>query len=447
MQAGYEHNRPLVSRRYDHATVFCCVPLRTAVCLTGLGCTLLGLAMLSSRASVQEDLRPLIGGYAPTSRSLIGLLTTSGILFGFIGAAGAIQMKASWLQLFLAYQVVRLLIWLPVYYMDLPLLWTCEVWMTNLQAAIHKFGWNDVIFHVALNNQCPTERSAFLTYSFPCFLFWLYCTSVTQQLLAEIETEPRHLLKDVVSGAFYTRSLATQSIARHMEEQEARRQQEKEAEEQARAHARPGPDRHHGQQGGPAAQPPQLHASQAFPELFDAPTPPQAYGNMSAPGGSRIFGSQTPGAVPGPSISPSQLGGGFAGSMGASSPMLGGAAGGSPFATSCAPPVVPTGGCSPPMPGPPRFPSAPAFLGGRQGAEGMHFDSSRPLVPGTGSAGWMPPTASGAWPPPPNTGCCQGGGTGSMPPVGASMGASMHPVHSGLFAMRTKPTEFVSEVL
>lgn len=316
--------------------------------------------------------------------------------------------------------------------------------MTNLQAAIHKYGWNEVIFNVALNNKCPEERSAFLTYSFPCFLFWCYCTSVTQQLLAEIETEPRHLLKDVVSGAFYTRSLASESMKRHMEEQEARRQQEKEAEEQAKAKAlaKAGLDRSQGQRGGLAAQPTRLPASQAFPDLFDAPTPPQAYGNMSAIGGSRVFGSQTPCAAPVPSMSPSQPGG-FS--------SIGGAADGSPFATSCAPPVVPTG-ASPPMPGPPRFPSAPAFLGDRP--DGMQFSSAQRPVPGTGSAGWMPPTASAAWQPPPNTGCCQsvGGGavagTGSMPPVGSSLPSAMWRVPSGPFALRpNKPMEFVSEVL
>merc|ERR1740129_4558 len=77
------------------------------------------------------------------------------------------------------------------------------------------------MFDIAVGNNCQEERADFVIYAFLAFLFFLYCTTVTQKLLAEIEEEPRHLLKGVVSGAYYTRSLATQSIANQIRGEQA----------------------------------------------------------------------------------------------------------------------------------------------------------------------------------------------------------------------------------
>merc|ERR1719198_2576176 len=67
-----------------------------------------------------------------------------------------------------------------------------------------------------------SERSGFIFYSVCTLLFHLYCTLVTQWFLEDMEEEPKYLLKNPtsVSGAFYTKSLASKSLRESMDRED-----------------------------------------------------------------------------------------------------------------------------------------------------------------------------------------------------------------------------------
>lgn len=213
---------PTQQRVYDHATVFLCVPLRTAVICIGLSSLLLGIALMFDRVGTEESLRPYIGGYARRSRTVIGLLDVLGIFVGPLGIAGAWNHHSGHIKLFLGYQVVRLAAWGWMYYVDIPQLWTCELWTTNVVAAEQKYSWNPIMFNIAIASRCQSERMWFFSCSVLTFLFAVSCVAATQRLLAEMEDEPPYLYKvpfGTTNGAFYTRSWASQSIHEQLKEQ------------------------------------------------------------------------------------------------------------------------------------------------------------------------------------------------------------------------------------
>eukprot|EP00932_Pfiesteria_piscicida_P005372 SRR837773.1528.p1 GENE.SRR837773.1528~~SRR837773.1528.p1 ORF type:complete len:275 (+),score=48.99 SRR837773.1528:114-827(+) len=211
---------------YDHATAFLCVPLRTAVICIGASSLYLGLSLFFDRVGTEESLRPFIGGYARKSRSVIGVIDLLGLFWGPLGMAGAWNHNAGHIKLFLSFQAARLLVWLWMFFTDLPLLWACELWTKDVAKAQKLYSWNPVLFNIAVQSGCQSERTWFLLCSLPTFLFAIYCAGVTQRLLAEMEDEPPYLFKmplGTTTGAFYTRSWASQSIHEQMKEQVHRR--------------------------------------------------------------------------------------------------------------------------------------------------------------------------------------------------------------------------------
>mmetsp|Transcript_98735 Transcript_98735/g.205806 ORF Transcript_98735/g.205806 Transcript_98735/m.205806 type:complete len:321 (+) Transcript_98735:90-1052(+) len=204
---------------YDHATAFFCIPLRTSVLLIGFSSFLLGFAILVDRVETEANLRQYIGGYTRTSRSVIGFLDFLGLFFGLLGMIGALNLRANQVQLFLGFQAARLAAWFWMYYHDLQALWKCELWGTDVNKAAKLFGWNSILFDIAVESGCQSERQWFLMLSLPTLLFSVYCTLVTQKALADLEEEPAFLFKaplGVVNGASYSRSLASASIHTQM---------------------------------------------------------------------------------------------------------------------------------------------------------------------------------------------------------------------------------------
>eukprot|EP00439_Symbiodinium_sp_Y106_P033320 s332_g3.t15 len=197
-----------------HPMAFMCVPVRTAVFLGGLSCAGLGLFLLRWPQAVEEDRRAFVGGYSDWSRALIDVLELSAILWGSLGAVGALYMKENFLRAFFYYEVVRVAAWLLTYLLDAPLLVNCELGRDDPSAFVARFGPNKAMLGIAADGSCDDERAFFGLLSPLCLLFFLQFLFATQRLLVDFEDDPRYLLnipKEGPTGAFHSRNMASGS--------------------------------------------------------------------------------------------------------------------------------------------------------------------------------------------------------------------------------------------
>jgi len=202
-----------VNRRVlDHPTVCCCFPIRSAVFASAFFTVVFALAMLAMRAVVESGVRIFTGGYELRSRVIVDLLEISGVIWGVVGMVGVLHLRTSLVKTYYYYQVLRLVGWFVMYMTDVPLLWDCELYNTDIKAATAKYGWNPLMASIAVLSKCPQERTLFMTCSTTGFFIFLYFTMATQWLLSDLDDEPRFLLRvpqDRPDGAFYASSLAS----------------------------------------------------------------------------------------------------------------------------------------------------------------------------------------------------------------------------------------------
>jgi len=201
----------------DYKTVCCCVPLRTAVFLNAVSCIISCCLIFLSRSFISQK-TIFEGGYCIQSRIVNITIQCCGLLWGTMGAIGAVMLKTSYIKYFFYYQVVGLVAWIMMYFTDLPLLWQCELWRTDLPKAMKLYGSNPTMFDIAMKRQCSQERILFGFFSGIALIFYAYLVRCTYQLYAELETQPRFLLhvpKCQPSGAFYTWSLASRRHPPH----------------------------------------------------------------------------------------------------------------------------------------------------------------------------------------------------------------------------------------
>jgi len=204
--------RGINRRVLDHPTVCFCFPIRSAVFVSALLTVVFALVLLASRQVVEAGLRVFTGGYELQSRVIVDLLEISGVVWGAVGMVGVLYLRTSYVRTFFYYQVLRLVGWFLMYTADVPLLWNCELWNTDIKAATAQHGWNDLMFGIAVLNRCQHERTLFVTCSTIGFFVFLYFTMATQWLLSDLDDEPRYLLRvpqDRPDGAFYASSLAS----------------------------------------------------------------------------------------------------------------------------------------------------------------------------------------------------------------------------------------------
>jgi len=213
----------------DGGTACFCFPLRTAVAIGGLATTLVAIAMLVDRSGAEASLRPFVGGYKAQSRAFVNVVEVLGIFWGPVGIVGAVGLKTSLVKLYLGFQIVRLVVWAAIYCIDLSAFSRCNQWTRNVDEMTRTYGWNEIMFNVALHDRCDEERLIFVVCSVVALLVYLSFTRATQQLLAGMEEEPRYLLRVTggsVNGAFYTQSLASKSIQTKMRQQDDTRRGE-----------------------------------------------------------------------------------------------------------------------------------------------------------------------------------------------------------------------------
>jgi len=197
-----------------HQMIFMCMPIRTAVFFCGVSCMLAGLVVLAFQPVIERDRRPFVGGYSEQTRIMIDLLETSGLLWGFLGAAGALYLRASWLRTFYCYQGVRLLAWFVMYALDVPLLSNCELGRDDPKAFTALYGPNQAMLKLAASGLCDDERGLLYMLSPVAMLLFLQFFLATQRLLAEIDEEPvyvHNMDKAAPSGSYYQKSMGSMS--------------------------------------------------------------------------------------------------------------------------------------------------------------------------------------------------------------------------------------------
>jgi len=209
--------------------MFGCIPLRTCVFLNCLGTVMVSVSLFIGEKLFHTDFRTFSGGYALQSHVIIGLIEVVGIFAGLLGLIGTVTLEHHYIKFFQMYQIVRLASVVLMYVTDVPLLVHCELFRTDLPKAIEEYGWNSVMFDLALDNHCSQERTAFVIASTAYLLTFVYLTSGTSQFLSELEEEPRYLFrvpKGRAGAAFSSSSMASRTLAERATKRAERLEQE-----------------------------------------------------------------------------------------------------------------------------------------------------------------------------------------------------------------------------
>jgi len=185
------------------------MPLRLGIFLVA-GFTAIWSACLLLFSGFSEDMRIFTGGYTQKTRLALNVIEATGIIFGICGAMGAWNCKRTFVLTFNVWQVFRILVFVFIYFEDVPIMDTCENWVNDVNGMIAKYGWNDYMYKIAMAAVCEKERQRFWIASGSSFLMLLYVTWCTHRYVEEVGAVPRHLLripKDLTSGTWYAHSL------------------------------------------------------------------------------------------------------------------------------------------------------------------------------------------------------------------------------------------------
>jgi hypothetical protein len=194
---------PQVADAGENDTGCCCIPLRMAVFM---------LSMLTFIIGVFDFFAPTAAeGIDVKSHVVSGVIELFGMPLGLIGMIGAWELDVNMLRMYNYFQMARLGAKLFMMYNDAPLLVDCDIWRTDINAAIKKYGWNKQMYDIAMENVCTSSLVGFVLVN--TFLFWIYMylISLTRKLVWACESTPNYLLaapKMAPSGAFsvYPRS-------------------------------------------------------------------------------------------------------------------------------------------------------------------------------------------------------------------------------------------------
>eukprot|EP00927_Polykrikos_kofoidii_P068049 TRINITY_DN63442_c0_g1_i1.p1 TRINITY_DN63442_c0_g1~~TRINITY_DN63442_c0_g1_i1.p1 ORF type:complete len:384 (+),score=24.98 TRINITY_DN63442_c0_g1_i1:71-1222(+) len=195
---------PTLKNHPQNATMFLCVPRRTAVFTTALLHCVYSWLEFFFRAWVHKKTVMLFGGFSTWGHVVVQLLASAGCVFGVFGVIGALYMRGFHLRCYQWYLLAHLPGAALMYYFDLPVVLDCELWMTDYATAMKKHGWSPAMFDIALNGVCSEDRILFFVLSILMLLLLLYIVQGTQSFLSELEQESRYLLRppDGPSGAF-----------------------------------------------------------------------------------------------------------------------------------------------------------------------------------------------------------------------------------------------------
>jgi len=192
---------PAISDDDGKDTACCCIPLRTAVFL---------LSLVSFAIAAVDFIFPsMVEGISLRSHVVAGVISLTGLIFGPIGAMGALQLQVNLLMMYNYFQIARLFSKLYCLYTDAPLIFDCDIWRNDIVAATKKYGWNPYMYNLAMDNSCYLHQASFVIGNVVCFWLFIYLISLTRKLIWECESTPNYLLsmpQQTPSGAFMTYS-------------------------------------------------------------------------------------------------------------------------------------------------------------------------------------------------------------------------------------------------
>lgn len=192
-------------------TMFLCVPLRLGVFLNAALTISLSCILLLCGHDKLHLLHVFMGGYAQQSRVVCGAMEFTGMIWGIMGLMGAWQNEAKYVKVFNYFQAFRIVAWIWMYFIDVPIMLDCELWITDIDKAIKQQGWNPYMYNIAMGGKCYSERNAFFVGSTLCFILFIYCWVSVSRFINTLEYEPRYLLrvpKEIPSGSFYAETIA-----------------------------------------------------------------------------------------------------------------------------------------------------------------------------------------------------------------------------------------------
>jgi len=196
---------------FEETTLCCaCFPLRLGVFAIALFSLVTSILTLFAKA-IGVDTSVAFGGYTLESKTFILFLEVSGAIWGIIGLLGAWNCHANSVTVFFYYQVARCLCWTGVFYFDLPALYACEQWITNMAGQPE---WNPKVYQVAMEGLCWEKRMMFYFVNVPLFLLFCYFTYVNYQFIEMLNDGlPRSFSGKKASSAYASMPYAAQMSA------------------------------------------------------------------------------------------------------------------------------------------------------------------------------------------------------------------------------------------
>mmetsp|Transcript_112817 Transcript_112817/g.325919 ORF Transcript_112817/g.325919 Transcript_112817/m.325919 type:complete len:270 (+) Transcript_112817:215-1024(+) len=201
-------------------TMCLCVPLRLGILFASCWQFIVSLMYVIDKPMFEHVLRHFTGGYCLASRVVIGTMEVTGVLFGMLGILGTWYCKPSYIASLNLWQIARLVAWMVMFYIDVPLVMHCEDWVNAVQTMTEEHGWNPVLYETALAGKCASERSHFFALSLVTLIVFMYLVNATSRYQSHMDRVPKHLLKipkdapmvfggtgDPAAGIFYAHSL------------------------------------------------------------------------------------------------------------------------------------------------------------------------------------------------------------------------------------------------
>lgn len=199
-------------------TMLCCMPLRLGILLTSAVIFFTGIQYCWNTVYYAGYYRHETGGYGLYSQIAVQLFGISGVFFGLMGILGTWYLRRTHIVGLSGWLFLRILVYVPVFYNDIPLLRTCEMWVDDVQTMTAEYGWNQIMYDIALRGYCPEERIACAVRSAVSFLFLMHVAWATFRYSEYIGHVPKHLLRapkdmDSLSGAFFATSIGERRAA------------------------------------------------------------------------------------------------------------------------------------------------------------------------------------------------------------------------------------------
>jgi len=163
--------------------------------------------------------RNFVGGFGNGGRIATCVGEYLGFPFGVLGVAGTWCGRRDWVKSYQAFLWFRLGCFAVMYYFDVKLILDCESWVNNLHPTTEAYGWNELMYEIAMHGGCSSTRSSFFIWSTLTVFMTMYMISITDRYLDYTGRLPKHLLrmpKDLTSGAFYSHSLGERSVLNNM---------------------------------------------------------------------------------------------------------------------------------------------------------------------------------------------------------------------------------------